>query len=169
MEFWDIYDAERKMLPRKHRRGMQLARGEFHIVVSVWVYNSKKELLLTKRAPQKESFPNLWENTGGSAVSGETSLQAIARELREETGIHAGEEEFILLDSSRERSSFYDTYLLCKDVAIADTVMQAGETCEARWVTLAQFKKMLAAGEVAAPIVRRFGYLEKKIKNAIGF
>ena len=97
----DIYDARRQRTGRVHRRGEPLQKGEYGLVVCVWVSDGAGRLLLTKRAPEKESFPNAWENSGGSAWAGETSRQAIARELREETGIRAGEEEFLLLESAR--------------------------------------------------------------------
>ena len=61
---------------------------------------------LTKRAPEKKSFPNTWENSGGSAWAGESSRQAIARELYEETGIRAREEAFLLLESDRGEEAF---------------------------------------------------------------
>ena len=59
--------------------------GEYGLVVCVWVCDGAGHLLLTKRATEKKSFPNTWENSGGSAWAGESSRQAIARELYEET------------------------------------------------------------------------------------
>ena len=46
----------------------------------VWVYDGEGNLLLTRRAPGK-SYAGTWENSGGVAKAGETSLQAIRREL----------------------------------------------------------------------------------------
>ncbi len=54
----------------------------------------------------EKSFPNTWENSGGSAWAGESSRQAIARELYEETGIRAREEAFLLLESDRGKRLF---------------------------------------------------------------
>lgn len=80
--------------------------GEYGLVVCVWVCDGAGHLLLTKRAPEKKSFPNTWENSGGSAWAGESSRQAIARELYEETGIRAREEAFLLLESDRGKRLF---------------------------------------------------------------
>ena len=107
MEFNDIYDKDRRLTGRLHRRGDRWHRGEYGLVVCVWVYDGKGNLLLTRRAPQK-SFAGTWENSGGAAKAGETSLQAIARELYEETGIRADESEFELLETGRDRTAFYD-------------------------------------------------------------
>ena len=83
MEYNDIYDADRKLTGRLHRRGTHWRSGEYGLVVCVWVYDGRGKILLTRRAPGK-SFAGTWENSGGAARAGETSIQAIARELQEE-------------------------------------------------------------------------------------
>ena len=86
MEFNDIYDKNRVLTGRIHRRGTPWRPGEFGLVVCVWVHDGAGNLLMTRRAPEK-SFAGTWENSGGAAKAGENSLQAITRELYEETGI----------------------------------------------------------------------------------
>ena len=95
MEWNDIYDKDRNLTGRTHRRGSKWGAGEYGLVVCVWVHDGNGNLLLTRRAPQK-SFPGTWENPGGAAQAGESSLQAIRRELFEETGIRAEEGDFEL-------------------------------------------------------------------------
>lgn len=167
MEYWDVYDAARRPLGRTHLRGTPLRPGEYHLIVFVWVVNSAGQLLLTKRSPEKESYPNLWENTGGSAVAGETSRQAIRRELLEETGIEALEEEFEFLATTVRRTWIADTYLLRRDVALEDIRFQPGETCDARWVTRAEFDGMIAQSLVAQPDVERFTVVEPMLRNIL--
>ena len=110
-EYNDIYDRDRNLTGRVHRRGSRWNKEEYGLVVCVWVYDGKGKVLLTRRAPEKTAA-GTWENSGGAAKAGETSRQAIARELYEETGIRAGEEEFELLGSDRDRSTHYDFYCL---------------------------------------------------------
>lgn len=161
MELWDVYDRSRRPLHRTHVRGRHMAKGEYHVVVFAWIVNSSGELLLTRRDPAKESFPNLWAVTGGSAIAGESSRQAIRREVFEETGIVAREEEFEFVTTFMRGNSFSDTYLLHKDVPREHLVMQEGETCDARWVSRRELRELMAAGEVAQPDIRRFRQLEK--------
>ena len=111
MEFNDVYDANRRLTGRIHRRGTSWKLGEYGLVVCVWVYDGNGNLLMTRRAKGK-SFAGTWENSGGAAQVGETSRQAIARELFEETGIRADESEFELIDSDRDNRTFYDFYCL---------------------------------------------------------
>ena len=107
MEYNDIYDKERRLTGRTHLRGTTWQRGEYGLVACVWVYDGHGKLLLTKRAPEK-SFAGTWENSGGAVRAGETSLEAVARELYEETGILAPQEDFELIDSGMDGNTHFD-------------------------------------------------------------
>ena len=69
MELNDVYDKDRNLTGRKHRRGTAWHRGEYGLVVCVWIYDGNGKLLLTRRAPGK-SFAGTWENSGGAAKAG---------------------------------------------------------------------------------------------------
>lgn len=63
-------------------------KGELHRAISVFVFNSKGELLLQRRAQQKYHSGGLWTNTCCShPMPGEPSEKAAKRRLREEMGI----------------------------------------------------------------------------------
>ena len=168
MEYWDVYDAARRPLGRTHLRGTPLRPGEYHLIVFVWVVNSAGQLLLTKRSPEKESYPNLWENTGGSAVAGETSRQAIRRELLEETGIEAREEEFEFIATTVRRTWIADTYLLRRDVELEDIRIQPGETCDARWVDRRELERMIEDKLLARPDVQRLRQRDALLTQFLG-
>ncbi|NLI53433.1 MAG: NUDIX domain-containing protein [Clostridiales bacterium] len=156
MELWDLFDTDRRPLGKTHARGTPVNPGEYHIVVSIWTVDSKGNILLTLRAPSKESYPDRWENTGGSALAGETSRQAAIRELMEETGIAAIEDELILLGAQTARDSFVDHYLLRRDVDLRDVRLQPGETADAKWVELEELDAMIADLSLAKPIGEQF-------------
>lgn len=155
MEYNDIYDRNRRLTGRRHRRGTRWRQGEYGLVVCVWVYDGRGNLLLTRRAPQK-SYPGTWENSGGAAQAGETSRQAIARELFEETGIRAEESEFELLESSLDGNTFFDHYCLRRDTPLGQIVLQPGETDDARWVTMEQCYQMVRNRAICAVIGKQF-------------
>ena len=138
MELWDLYDKDRRPLGRTHQRGLPVPPGAYHLAVIVVILNPKGEVLLTRRAPEKDACPGWWENTGGSVLAGETSLEAITRELREETGLAARPEEFtLLLREDCRTDAHFDIYALTWEGAPEDIRFQAGETDAARWVPLA--------------------------------
>ena len=162
MEFNDIYDADRNLTGRLHRRGTRWKQGEYGLIVCVWVYDGKGRILLTQRAPEK-SFAGTWENSGGAAKAGETSRQAIARELFEETGIRAREEDFELLSTRRDKDSFFDFYCLKNATPIEDIVLLEGETSAAKWVTFAQVREMVKSREICRIIGRQFMHQEPRL------
>lgn len=163
MELWDLYDAERRPLGRKHLRGRPMKKGCYHLAVFVWVFDRHGRLLLTKRSPEKPAFPNLWALTGGAVMAGESSIHAVRRELFEETGIRARYSEFSMIDTYRRNNCFCDVYFLKKTVPQDRLVMQEGETCDAKWVTRAEFELMAERRQIAEPDVKRYAQLGSRL------
>lgn len=155
MEFNDIYDRDRRRTGRLHRRGTPWRKGEYGLIVCVWVYDGKGKVLLTRRAPQK-SFAGTWENSGGAAKAGESSRQAIARELFEETGIRIPQEQFELLESRRDRDAFFDFYCVKNETPLEQIVLQEGETTDVRWATFEEVHQMIREKKICRIIARQF-------------
>lgn len=86
MEIWDLYDENRKVVG-EHIRGEQLPDHRYHLVVHVWIRNSKGQYLISQRSAERKVHPLMWEGQGGSVLKGETSLQGALREVKEEVGV----------------------------------------------------------------------------------
>ncbi len=144
-EMWDVYDVNRQRTGRLHRRGDPLVPGEYHLSVFVWIVNTRGEILITRRAPNK-GYPLIWEITGGSAVAGDDSLTAALREVKEETGL--------TLDPAKGRVAlplsgqdwFGDVWVFRQDVDMNDICLQEGETCEAKLVTREELLRLREEG-----------------------
>ena len=95
----------------------------------------------------------MWECTGGSAVTGDDSLKAAVREVREETGLIVSPENGKCVKSIRRADSFCDVWLFKQDFDIKDVVLQENETCGVRWASKDDLRRMTAAGECVP-----FGY-----------
>ena len=163
VEFNDVYDENRNLTGKLHRRGSHWLPGEYGLVVCVWVYDGKGHFLLTRRAKGK-SFAGTWENSGGAAKTGESSREAVARELYEETGIRALPEEFEFLDSDQERNIFYDHYCLKREVALKDIVLLPGETDDVMWASFGKIHWMIRSGRICKIIGNQFRRQEKALR-----
>ena len=141
MELWDAYDNDFKLGP-----GVTLVRGEwppvglYHLVVDILVRHRDGTYLLMQRDPRKV-YGGFWEATaGGSALQGETPLEAALRELREETGIAA--ESLTELGRLHNFDAFFVEFLCVTDCPKDSVVLQEGETVAYRWVTREEFSAM---------------------------
>ncbi len=164
MEFNDIYDENRQLTGRVHRRGTRWKSGEYGLVVCVWVYDGQGKVLLTRRAKGK-SFAGTWENSGGAAQAGETSLQAIRRELFEETGIAAEESDFELLYSDKDHCIHYDFYCLRRQVPLENVKLLPGETDDVQWATFAQVHELIRQKKICHIIAAQFLRQEPMLKQ----
>ncbi len=87
-EIWDLYNENRELLGKDHIRGEQLPIDGYHLVVHVWIRNSKGEYLISQRSANRPTYPLMWECVGGSVVKGEDSLQGVQFERpKEEVGV----------------------------------------------------------------------------------
>lgn len=148
MELWDIYDKNRNLTGRQIQRGSKFSNGDFHLVVHVCIFNSKNEMLIQKRQPWKEGWPNMWDITvGGSALTNETSSEAAERETLEEIGYK--------IDLSDERPfftinfeyGFDDYYIIEKDIDIKDLSLQYEEVQSVKWATKDEISKLVNDGK----------------------
>lgn len=150
MEYWDILDENRLLTGKTVLRGDKLKFNEFHLVVDVWIINNEGKYLLTKRTPNK-SFPNLWTVPGGSAITGDSSLQAALREVEEEIGIKlnpsSGKLLFSLKRVIQDNSSFKDVWLFQEDFDIEKVINQADEVSESLWASKDEIISSLRNGE----------------------
>ena len=163
VEWNDVYDGNRVPTGKLHRRGSSWGPGEYGLVVCVWVYDGRGNMLLTRRAPGK-SFAGTWENSGGAAKAGETSLEAIRRELFEETGIEASGEEFELIETGKDRNTFYDFYALKHPTPLREIKLQAGETDDVMWASFGKIHWMIRSGKICKIIATQFLRQEKMLR-----
>ena len=172
MELWDLLDQNRNPLGITHPRGRQypMPPHTYHTVVTIFTVDAQNRILLTLRAPTKGMYPNYWEFTGGSGVTGEDSLTSAHRELLEETGIDCPCEELVLLGTLREPSAFMDCYLCRLDLAGEDVAvtLQEGETVDFKWVTFCEMETMIHRGLIPPPCAMRYGFVKARLTEIFG-
>lgn len=148
-ELWDVYDINRRLTGRLHRRGDQMDEGDYHLVVHVCIFNSENQLLIQQRQPWKKGWPNMWDlSAAGSAVAGDTSQNAAEREVKEELGL------VINLSNERPRftinfpNGFDDYYMITQDVNIEELQLQEEEVQAVKWVEQQELMQMVEDGEM---------------------
>jgi len=158
-ELWDVYDENRNLTGRLHRRGDPMPKGDYHLSVHIWMLNNEGKFLLTKRTANK-GFPLMWESTGGSALAGDDSLSAAIREVKEETGLMLDPQKGQCLISGRGKDAFFDVWLFRQDFNLEDVVFLEGETCGAMYASVDEIRKMAKDGTMVP-----YGYLEELLSK----
>lgn len=129
--------------------------GDWHRSVHLWIATPDLRLLLQKRAATKESHPCLWDiSAAGHIAAGESSIDAVLREVEEELGIRldAGEVQLVaqtriewaLNDGTFLENEFHDVYFAQRDVDAGALRLQAEEVDAVRLVTVSELRELTA-------------------------
>lgn len=91
MEEVVLVDEENNEIGTASKDTVHTTDTPLHRGFSLFLFNSKNELLLTKRASKKKTFPGVWTNTVcGHPALQESAIDAAKRRLKEELGIDLG-------------------------------------------------------------------------------
>ena len=107
----------------------------------------QSKYIITQRRKDK-LHGGTWEPTGGLVTSGETSIEAIKRELLEEIGIDVEEIKIQLIYKDKEDNFFKDVYIIRDDIPIDAIKFNDGEVIDAKYVAIDEFKQMFENGEI---------------------
>ena len=151
MEQFDILDASGKKKGYTRPRAQSLKEGEFALVAKVMVKNKENKLLLMYRDPRKHSGGR-WEIPGGGVQAGEESLDAIQRELSEETGIRLPPESFRFVRRTLHGRFFFDLYEAECDIQLEKIRFQEGETTDAIYVSGDEFVTLCKQDKVTGSL-----------------
>lgn len=135
-ENWDVLDVYRRRTGKRIHRGQPCGPGEYHLVVHLGLFNSRGELLSQQRTAGKSIWPGYWDVTvGGSALAGETSQQAIRREVAEEIGLTLDFSALRPAFTTTFPEGFDDYYIIKRDLDPAGLKLQAEEVAAVAWMS----------------------------------
>ena len=147
MEKRDLYDANRELTGETILKGEEIPYGKYINVVLVFIQNSEGKFLIQKRSEIKNGK---FATTGGHPKSGETSIQGIITEVKEEIGLDIKSQDIQLYFSGRsdEEKVFWDDYYVKLDIPnIEDLELQKEEVDSLHWFTEAEIKDLMKQGK----------------------
>ncbi len=147
MELWDVYDRERKLTGKTHKRGASFAEGEYHLVVHMAIFTRDGRMLIQKRAATKSTWPSMWDiSAGGAVLAGESSAEGAHRELLEELGIDYDFTKHRPHLTLSHNLAFSDIYIIEMDVDINTLSLQPSEVCDVKLATVNEIIEMMDNG-----------------------
>ncbi len=152
-ELIDVYDRNRTYtgltVPRE---GARMGEGQYMLYVLAIIQDAQGRILITQRSKEKHWAAGWWEVTGGGVSAGETSEEAIVRELAEEVGLDVSDYpleriysyENVDLDSGD--NYIVDIYRFKLDFTTDDVVLQASEAVDCKLVTFEEIEQVAEEG-----------------------
>lgn len=169
MELWDLYTANRTPTGKTHARGEALPDECYHLVVHVWIQNSKGEYLISQRSANRPTCPLMWECVGGSVIAGETSLDGALREVREEVGIdlRAADGKCVYsvtrsMVNGVKFNDILDVWLFPYDGEVSLARATTDEVAQTKWMTPAQIQALLDSGEMVNTLQYFAAYVQNQ-------
>lgn len=168
MEVWDLYTENRELSGQTHIRGDELPENLYHLVVHVWIRNSKGQYLISQRAADRPTHPLMWETAGGSVIAGETSLQGALREVKEEVGVDLEEENGRVVFSKVRKivggdkhNDILDVWLFSYDGEADLGKATTAEVAQIKWADIGEIRNMFDENK----FVRKLDYFFDKINR----
>lgn len=142
MEIVDLLNNRKELIGETCERNT-VPDGKYRLSIHIWIVNDKNEILIQQRSTNRKKFPNMWTNTGGACVAGETSIQTVFRELKEELDITPNINNLELIASYKREKDYVDVWVLKQNINITNLKFNDNEVQDAKWVTIEDWKKLL--------------------------
>ncbi len=132
-------------------------KGLWHKSIHVWVINDKNEILIQYRSAEKDLYPNTWDcSFAGHIDAGESSIEAVLREGKEELDIDIYLENLQYIFTNREMfeygqvksNEFVDIYILRQNVCLQNIELQTEEVSDVKYVSIKEFFQLIENGNV---------------------
>lgn len=146
-----LVDESGAPIGSKPKLECHLGQGILHKAFSVFVFNSKQEVLLQKRSAEKMLWPSYWSNSCCShpRVHEANEVVAAQRRIAEELGLQVDKLEkhfdFEYQASYKDVGSEWEFCSVFTAECDADAQVNPREIAETRWVSIAQLSELLVA------------------------
>ena len=110
MELIDIVDENDNLTGEIKNRDYVHNNNLYHRHVSCFILNKDGEVLLQRRSINKKKNPGIWSKTGGHVDAGETVINALKREVKEEIGLEMDDNNIYFMNKFKSTNPNYFSY-----------------------------------------------------------
>jgi len=175
----DIFTEDDQKTGIQKMKSEAHAKGLWHRAAHIWIYNDKGEILLQLRAKNKDTYPNCWDiSAAGHVSAGEEVIISALRELEEEIGIKAKEEDLEFLKVIKKKqvigeilnNEFFYVYLFKFNGKAEELPLQKEEVAEIKFFTPEEFLEGIEkAPEKFTPLHDYQKWVIGEVKKRINF
>lgn len=168
MNRWNLYDGSFKKTDVVINENEDVPAGLYHYSVNIWIVNSKNQLLLIRNTLNYNlHYPGFWNSINENVLEGEEPIETCIKAVDNKIGIKLEETDFEKLDTkTRDPYHYiYETYVVKKDINLADIKFNDTTAIQAKWVDLKELYNMIENGEIAWVMISRLEeYIIKYLK-----
>lgn len=157
-EYIDIVTATGEPTGKTALKSEAHKNGWYHNTIHLWLYTKKGEILLQQRSHKKAIHPLLWDvSAAGHIDAGESFLNAVLRETKEEIGLTLQPKELTKIGTKLHESSyangtiqdneFHQVYIAELKVNLSDLKPQEDEVEALKLVSFNDFELLLKNSE----------------------
>ena len=164
MEFLQVFDEKKNKLQEKISRDKKydLPRDRRFMIVLIFIENSKGEFLLQKTSQSKHSCI---ATTGGHVTFGDTALETVIKESKEELGIDISKDDIVYIDTILYKNYFLETFYTKMELEPNNLILQTEEVESVKWYTTDEISEFIHSNEFREsnikPYERVLKYLNK--------
>ena len=136
----DLYDSDSNCTGISYFKGDAIPDGFYPMVVMVCIQNENGDFLMQKRVPQKGGD---WGVTGGHPKSGETPVEGMLTEIKEELGVEVSAKDLEIFSEGCDGTDCYKMFYLKTNFKIEDFEIQKEELTEVRWFSMSKLQEMV--------------------------
>lgn len=165
LELLDMCDENGTLLGWTRERTIAHRYGSWHRTAHVWLIRrdekGKAQVLLQKRSPGKDSFPGCYDiSSAGHIPAGMDEKVSAIRELQEELGVEAKEEELVLVGYHKGQisSEFYGKPFINREYSAvfvmettreeSDFILQEEEVSEVQYMDFEECYMAVRDGKI---------------------
>ncbi len=161
-ELRELYDKDSNPTGKFYHKGDPIPTGFYPMVVMLCIQNSEGKFLMQKRVAKKGGD---WGVTGGHPKAGETPLQGMFTEAREELGIDISNQKLEIYSQGCDGTDCYIMYYVKMDLDTSKLQIQEDELTEVRWFSMQELEDMVEKHILNPNQIACFVKCEKYLKE----
>ena len=146
MEYLQVFDKNKNKLEEKVSRDEKynLPSDRRFMIVLIFIENSKGEFLLQKTSKSRHSCI---ATTGGHVTYGDSALETVVKECKEELGIDISIDNVKYVDTVLFKNCFLETFYTKMELDPSKLILQTEEVESVKWYTKDEISRFIKSNE----------------------
>ena len=161
-EYRELFADKRKATGKKMLKDAIQPKGLKYVTVAVFIYNTKiHKFLIQKRTADKGGK---FGTTSGHPIFGQSSLEGMITEIKEEIGLDVDKDSLKLVDTIERKKKYVDIYFMETDKKLDNLSIQKEELEEVQWMNKKEIDLLYSKNKFKKTHYKYFNKLLEYVK-----